>query len=577
MKIANQIKQHIFEAAGAAGFDLKREDVELEHPVLEEHGDYSSNVALKIKQGNPQEIAEKILAKLPKNELWQKVQIDGPGFVNFWIAQEVLVKEVTEIGDKGEKYGRGEVLAGEKIMVEYAHPNTHKEMHIGHMRTLITGEALARIIDFSGATVFRANYQGDIGPHVAKAIWGTGKILKDKGQVWDQAEKLSLMERAHLLGQGYVRGNQDYGENKVEIDQINKQLYEKDPNIWPIYQQTRKWSLDYYDEFYKRFYTQFDRLYFESEVAENGKKIVLENVQGLPAGRQVFEKSDGAIIFDGERLGLHKRVFVTSDGNPTYEGKEMALGPLEYADFPFDLCIHVVASEQMGYFEVVFAALAQLDPKFKNKEFHLSMGMVQLVGKKMSSRTGVLVTVDGLVDDVKELLKPKLHSENLTKVEKEEILETATIAAVKYSVLKTSPLLNATFDLEKSVSLEGDSGPYLQYTFARAQSVLRKANFQFPISNTQSIFNDKNFQFKNEELSILRYLYRFPEVVEAAAKQYAPNLIATYLFELAKRFNNMYNNCPILGNPLRESLTAAMTQILKNGLNLLGIEALERM
>ena len=572
-------------------------DINLDHPSLEEHGDYASSVALKIgKQLNqkPLEIASKLVDQLSKTQdaPWEKIEAADPGFINFHLKLEDLKNEIEKVSKEKEDYGAVRTLQDKKIMVEYAHPNTHKEMHIGHMRTLITGEALARIFSFCGATVFRANYQGDIGPHVAKAIFGTQKILGEQKMSLDQADKLSLKEKAHLLGEGYIRGNQEYESSKEKIDDINSQLYKKSAEVWKFYETTRKWSLDYYDMFYIRFGTKFDRLYFESEVADPGKKLVLKNV-----GR-VFEKSDGAIIFDGEKFSLHKRVFVTSDGNPTYEGKEMALGLLEYLDFPFDQCVHVVASEQAGYFQVVIKALEQLDQKFAGRQYHLSMGMVQLVGKKISSRTGVLITVDGLLDDVKQLLRPKLHSQNLTTKELDHILEVATIGAVKYSVLKTGPLLNAVFDLEKSVSLDGDSGPYLQYTYARAKSVLRKSESLSSHSGEHALGEATPESLENkprdaelgqhdklygEELSLLRYLYRFPEVVEAAARTYSPNLVCTYSFELAKRFNNFYNNTPILKADTAESvgfrvsLTQAVSIVLKNGLNLLGIEALEVM
>ncbi|MBI3887597.1 arginine--tRNA ligase [Candidatus Microgenomates bacterium] len=400
-------------------------------------------------------------------------------------------------------------------------------------------------------------------PHVAKAVWGTEKLLKEKNINWGDAQKYTLSEKAHLLGQGYIEGNKSYEENKEEIDGLNKKLYVKDPSVKDVYERTRKWSLDYYSSFYSRFYTHFDKLYFESEMADPGKKIVLENVG------KVFEESDGAIVFAGEKYGLHTRVFVTKDGNPTYEGKDMALAPAQFNDFPFDKCVHVVANEQTGYFQVIIKALELINPNLEGREYHLPMGMVQLVGQKISSRTGVLVTVDGLLDDVKALLKELTKDENS--------LEPTTIAAVKYSVLKTSPIMNSTFDLEKSVSLDGDSGPYIQYSYARARSVLRRANFQFEISNFNSNFKIQTSNLQTEEIAVLRFVYRFPEVVEAAARTYSPNLVCTYLFELAKRFNNFYNSCPILDNEFRLALTQATSIVLKNGLNLLGIESLERM
>lgn len=540
MQIQDQIKKQIFDAVKTAfpGTDLKLEDISLEHPALEEHGDYSTNIAKKLRLD-----PEKIVNQLRKASPCEAKILNG--FINFTLSKEELIKGM-------DAEGKNDSLAGKKIMVEFAHPNTHKELHIGHMRTLITGEALSRIFESCGAKVFRANYQGDVGPHVAKVIWGIKNLDLEK------SEKLSLSEKAHLLGQSYIEGNKNYEENKAEIDALNTKLYQKDPTVMDIYNRTRKWSLDYYDSFYTRFYTKFDKLYFESKMANPGKKIVLENI-----GR-VFEESDEAVVFSGEKYGLHTRVFVTKDGNPTYEGKDMALAPAQFADFPFDKCIHVVANEQAGYFQVIIKALELIDPKFVGREYHLSMGMVNLIGRKISSRTGDIITVDGLIDDVKNLL---------VKNDDPESTEAIAIGAIKYSVLKTGPTQNAAFDLEKSVSLDGDSGPYIQYTYARARSVLRKSSVK---GHSSLVTNDKS-QMTAEELALLRWMYRFPEVVEAAAKTYSPNLICSYLFELAKRFNNFYNNCPILENEFRLNLTEATSKILKNGLNLLGILALEKM
>jgi arginyl-tRNA synthetase len=437
------------------------------------------------------------------------------------------------------------------------------------MRTLITGEAVSRILDFAGAKVFRANYQGDVGPHVAKAIWGTQRILGDRGMGWEEAEKLDDTQKAHLLGEGYVRGNVEYETNKTEIDILNTKIYNKDKEILPIYKQTRRWSLNYYDMFYTRFGVKFDKLYFESEMANEGKRIVLENIG------KVFTKSEGAVIFEGEKHGLHTRVFITKDGNPTYEGKDMALARAQFAEFPFDTNVHVVANEQTGYFQVIIKALELLDNNFTGREYHLPMGMVNLIGKKMSSRTGEIMTVDGLLDEVKSTLPVKVDDQN--------IAEAITLGAVKYSVLKIHPTVNVAFDIKQSVSLEGNSGPYLQYTYARTCSVLAKS--QIPNPKSQANYNDQttNPNPNSEELAILRWIYRFPEVVEEAAVRYAPNMVCAFLYELAGRFNTFYNQHSILSadnNDLivfRLQLTKAVGQVLKNGLGILGIEALERM
>jgi len=559
-------------------------DIELEHPGLMDHGDYTTNVAMHLSSShdasrenlrdfvarfslddamlaNPRLIAEKLKEKLSEdNKLLKyisKIEVAGPGFINFWLKEEVLMDNLKEIVAQKTKYGNSNELKSRKIMVEYAHPNTHKELHVGHMRTLTLGESLARIFEATGAQVFRANYQGDVGPHVAKSIWGTRKFIAERNLNWEDLEKKSPAEKAHLLGEGYVKGSQEYDDNKEEIDSINKQIYEGGSKIKEDYERTRRWSLEYYDTFYSRFGTKFDKLYFESEVAQEGKEIVMDNIG------KVFEKSEGAIVFKGEKYDLHTRVFVTSDGTPTYEAKEMALAPKQFSDFEFDKNIHVVANEQKGYFEVVFKALTLIDPKFENKEEHLSMGMINLVGKKISSRTGDIVRVDALLNDIKKIIRPLSVSDKAA--------EQVTIAAVKYSVLKVNPSMDVLFDIKKSVDVNGNSGPYLQYTYARTQSVLEKAK-----DGGVEGGSDLN----SEELTTLRLLSRFPEIIVTVSKMYSVNLLCNYLYELAQSYNTFYNAHKIIGSDnekLRVALTKATGQVIKNGLHLLGIESPEKM
>lgn len=557
MTIADDIKVKIAKAAG-----IEVEQVKLEHPEREEFGDYSTNIALILKGGR--QLAEKIAGKIKEDEMIKKVEVAGSGFINVWLQTDVLSKSFDSLLIDQK-------LRNKKIMVEFAHPNTHKELHIGHMRTLITGEALSRILTAVGATVFRANYQGDVGPHVAKSIWGTQKLLEERKLSWSDVNEWDALKRAHLLGEGYVKGSGEYEANKVEIDELNTRIYQRDEQTGEVYQQTRRWSLDYYDTFYKRFGTKFDRLYFESEVDTLGKKLVEEQVG------KIFEKSEGAIIFDGERYGLHKRVFVTAAGNPTYEAKDMALAPLQFSEFQFDTCIHIVANEQASYFQVIIKALELLDPKFKGREFHLSMGMVQLVGQKMSSRTGVIMTVDGLLDEVKSEVVKMINREDKSDEEVGEIAEKVTLGAVKYSVLKTHPTLNTAFDIKTSITVDGNSGPYLQYTYARTKSVLAK--------NKEGVADKDwgSYEFNSEEMAVLRYLIRFPEVVEEAAIRYAPNLVCNYLYELAQKYNSFYNQHSVLSadnseaKSFRLAMTKAVGEVLKDGLNLLGIAAPERM
>jgi arginyl-tRNA synthetase len=377
-------------------------------------------------------------------------------------------------------------------------------------------------------------------------------------------EKKANSEKAHFLGKAYALGCTDYeADNKAEIDEINQKLYKKDASIMDIYQITRKWSLDYYNDFYARFYTTYDKLFFESEITESGKKIVEDNIG------KIFEKGDeGSIIFDGEKYGLHKRVFITGAGTITYEGKEMGLAYAQRAQFEYDKNIHVVGNEQSGYFKVVLKAMGLLDPWFEGRQYHLPMGMVTFADRKMSSRTGDIVTVDSILDETTNAILPLLKNEDIDKKEAAEVI---TIGAVKFSVLKSDPTQNSIFDVKKSVDLNGNSGPYLQYTFARCQSVISKM--------TKGIIGN-DYIFDDDEMSLLRYFYQFSEKIVEAAEKYNPAILAEYLLNFARKYNEFYAKCRIIGEPEEEKrvfLTQVTSKILKDGLNILGIKTVEKM
>lgn len=530
-------------------------------------GDYSTNIALqlaKLKSANdkqsPVEIANEILQKFGKVEFGkadylEKVEIAGGGFINFFIKDKELIKNADglDILQKSDH--------PQKVFIEYGHVNPLKEIHIGHLRTFILGESLCRIYESLGHSVFRANYQGDIGLHIAKAIWGIEKLgLPTK--------ELNLEAKADFLGQAYADGNKAYETDptcKKEIDRINTALYQKDPNLKEIYTLTREWSLQYFEPIYELLGVKYDRCFFESEVYERGKQTVLENMG------KIFEENAGAVIFPGEKYGLHTRVFITTVGNPTYEGKDMGLAELEYDSFNYDQSIHVVASEQEGYFQVIFKAMELIFPFLKGKKYHLSYGLVDLKEGKMSSRIGNVITVDDLYhvvsEKVRELTKQsKIHID-------QELVRVVALGAIKFSYLKFSPSPNMVFDLEESVSLEGDSGPYIQYTYARIQSVLRNAK-----KEVNDEFGD--IELDTEERAILRSLLYFQETVEQAATTLHPNLLASYLVELARLYNLFYQKSRIIGSDkqdFRLKLSEETGKVLEKGLYLLGIEAPEKM
>lgn len=580
---------------------------EVARPEQAVHGEYTTNVAMTLAQQKhlrPIDIAKKIqdtiqgvVASIKKDDgdltmyqtgqtvptfhtkpEWknalqaiEKVEIAGPGFINIHFSEAGLSSLALELPISAESAKIRQKPLSQKIMVEFAHPNTHKAFHIGHLRNITTGECMVRLLEAVGYTVTRVNYQGDVGMHIAKALYGIAH-QDDKNLSIASVENASIQEKMTFLGKTYAAGATAYEHDpqaKEEIERINKQIYAKDARVYLLYEKTRAWSLEYFDHIYKRVGSTFDRLYFESEVYTSGKQLVEEGVE-----KGIFLKDEGAIIFPGEKFGLHNRVFITSDGNPTYEAKDMGLGKLQFSEYHPDLVIHCVGSEQTGYFQVIIEALAKLIPETKGKEYHLVYGWVNLKSGKMSSRTGQVVLGEWLIDTVKEEIRIKVL-DNISKYKDsgitnaDEISETLAISAVKYSFLKVGTTQDIAFDIHESINLHGDSGPYLLYTYARCQSVMRKAGEQKKDTEVT--------KRSPEELALARLLLYFPDIVSEAAHLYAPNILCTYLFQLAQAFNLFYQTCPIVGNSYRLKLTQVTAQTLQHGLSILGIQTVERM
>lgn len=555
-----------------------------------------------------------------------RVEVAPPGFLNVFLTEANLITSINRLLKLKEGFPIGNSKQGEGIMVEYGDPNTHKAFHIGHLRNITIGESVVRLLEAVGADVVHASYQGDVGMHIAKCVYALLHIDEIRLRL-DTIRTSDVHAKVDFLGKAYAAGSATFensDEAKKEIGVINKKIYARDSDVYPLYLESRQWSLDYFETIYQRVGTVYRRNYFESEVYESGKRNVLE---GLKNG--IFEESEGAIIFPGKKFGLHNRVFITKEGNPTYEGKDMGLGPLQYGDLakwtkkPV-LVIRIVGPEQAGYFQVVFEAHSQLFPELRDKFYHLIAGWVKLKHGKMSSRSGNVVLGEWLLDEAKKSiytildktpsissspispLSPKLP---LSSGQKEEIAEKAAVAAVKYAFLRVGTMSEIAFDMETSVSFDGDSGPYLQYTYARCRSVLRRA------SDKRQATGDKQNTFQlmshvsglmslnAEERAVARLLTFFPDVVADAANNLSPSTLCTYLFKLAATFNVFYAKHSILGGDtqqetrdkqegncepsimspvsglvsLRLALTAATAHVLSHGLYLLGIEALEQM
>jgi len=545
--VNNMIREALEDLINKAIADIGTADFVVEHPVDMKNGDYSTNVAMvlaKKTNDNPKELAEKIKEKLHDGVI-ERVEVAGAGFINFYIKDEVFIENVENILKEKDKYGSNTILEGKKVMIEYTDPNPFKEFHIGHLMSNAIGESLSRILEFSGAEVKRANYQGDVGLHVAKTIWGIKKLdikMKD----------LNIS----ALGQAYSVGAKEYENAKEEINEINKKIYNKlDEDINKTYTKGKQISLKHFEEIYKILDTKFDEYFFESEVGENGKNIVQENIG------KIFEKSDGAVIFKGEEFGLHTRVFINSEGLPTYEAKELGLVEKKFDKHNPDISISVAGNEIREYFEVLLKVMELINPLWSKKTKYITHGMLRLPNGKMSSRTGEVITGESLIKDVSSLA--------YEKIKQGEISEQIAISAIKYSILKQATGKNIIFDPDKSISFEGDSGPYLQYSFIRAKSILDRSDKKMSLEDSPK-----------EITNIEKLLQRFPEVVERAYKEYEPHYISTYLIELAREFNSYYTKNKIIGDEeeqYRLALMKAMSIVLKNGLWLLGIKTPNRM
>jgi arginyl-tRNA synthetase len=549
-------------------------DIDLSIPENKAFGDYSTNIALQLAKQkskksyhSSQEIANDILEKLGHPKYLERIEIAGPGFINFYLKDVSLTRILDD--SPPEKTGKRETM--KRVIVEYADPNTHKDFHIGHVRPLVFGESVARLFEYQGYQVYRSNYGSDIGPTVAKTLWGLEKLKEEYQTVKKEG---SLREKAAFLGKSYALGHKNYETNesaKAEIDALTKKLYLRDPEVVPIWEETRDWSLAYFDTIYLKFDTGFDRRINESEVDIEGKKIVEENIG------KVFSKNDGAVIFPGEKYGLHTRVFITSAGNPTYEAKELGLTRKYQELFPFDELIILSDNPQTSFFKVTIKAMELIDARLVGKKKHLPFGSITLTTGKMSSRLGNIISAEELIESTAKEIKNDYGNAD----------QKVVVGAIKFNILKYGLTSDIAYDPKQSISLQGDTGPYVQYTYARTQSVLGKTqkdseNQNSGISDSldHRVLPSHSENLTAEEREVLKHLEYFELSMDQVLKNLEPNKLAEYLLELAKAFNNFYQRCPILKSEreaLRLSITEKVAERLKIGLYLLGIEAPERM
>jgi arginyl-tRNA synthetase len=556
MELYNTLRTFIWDALDNMG--LQPATVVLERPADMSHGDFSTNVAMTLakREGkNPVALAQEIIAEMQSAgmpEFVATVSVAGPGFINFAIHSTALSGLVADIVSAEKPYGSSAVHTEKKILVEHSSPNLFKAFHIGHMMNNAVGEAIVRLAHYSGADVTTMSYPSDVSLGLAKAV----RVVMNDGLSVVQALP-TISEQASYLSQCYVRGTLEFTDNPevaAECKSIVQKLYENTPgNELDVYSYCRGISLNYLTSIIERLGSHIDEFIFESEAGKRGEALVREHMN-------LFAASEGAIVYEGEADGLHTRVFINSEGHPTYEAKDLGLMSLKFERYNPDISIFITDHEQTNYFQVVAAAAGKVNPDWKNKTIHRTHGRMTFKGQKMSSRLGgvpVATETLQLVIDVVRERTPDISDDDA---------ELLAIAAIKFMILKSKAGSNINFDPETSLSLEGDTGPYLQYTVVRAKSVLAKipAGYSARTDSTES------------DMILERTLLHFPSVVRLSIDEWAPHYVSTYLLELAQTFNSWYSRNRIIDaeNPNEAyniELTRAVAQTIENGMYLLGI------
>tara|TARA_B100001245_G_scaffold29388_1_gene19023 strand:+ start:1052 stop:2710 length:1659 start_codon:yes stop_codon:yes gene_type:complete len=535
-------------------------DVQLSRPDPQ-FGDYTTNIALQLAKTvgePPRAIAQQLAEKLQETGEFQDVTVAGPGFINIRVTDEVLLTQM--------KREPAAFLTGQTIVAEYSDPNPFKVLHAGHLYTTLVGDVMTRLLAVSGAEVHRVNFGGDVGLHVAKNMWAIVRYLGGENphklaDVSDDPHK-----RASWLSARYVEGNTAYEEDeavKQEIVTINKRVYQlhtdddHDSDFAKIYWTCRQWSYDYFNVLYDELEVlPFEKYYPESQTAPVGLETVRRELKN-----GVYKESDDAVVFDGDRYGLHTRVFINSAGLPTYEAKDVGLIMQKWADYHFDQSFVITGNDIIEYMKVVQKSIEQFEPELVRRSRHITHGNVKLTGgQKMSSRKGnVLLALDIL--DAASAAQAAMNDGQLDKA--------VMLGAVKFAFLKGKVGGDIVYDPAESVSLHGNSGPYLQYAHARARRILEKVDsITMPVT------------VHDEDRLLVRKLGEYSEIVELAAKTLEPHHVCNYLFELAQEFNRYYEKNQVIGSQYeqhRTGLVAVYADTLRAGLMILGIAAPDKM
>lgn len=598
--------RELLKSAILALYDIETE-VDLVEAPKETGADFATNLAMglvKSLKRNPMEVAEEIRVRVLELDEQEKsiseIEIARPGFINIKLSDGFYSQELEKYQKDFLKNISQDEYLNKTVICEFSDPNPFKILHVGHLYTSMVGDAISRIVEFAGGNVIRANFGGDVGLHVAKNMYA---LLKHKDEISDL---MTVSEKTELLSKTYVEGSTAYEEDeeaKKKIIEINKKVYEiaeagesvitdleelvedgksaqenlDELELAKIYYWGRKASYQYFEDFYNRIGVKFDRYYPESTVVAKGLEMV---TKGLSDG--VYEESDGAVVFKGEKYGLHTRVFINKNGLPTYEAKDIGLIFTKWEDYHFDKSIIITGNDIIDYMKVVLKSVEQYAPELPERTLHITHGQVKLPGReKMSSRKGNFLKAVDVIDLISgELVKVQEEvSRNKGEGMSSGVDPKILFGAIRYTFLKYKVGGDIIFDVKESVSMTGNSGPYLQYSAVRAQKVLGKI-LESQVEKLNKKVEQKDWILEGSEKNLIKKIMQYKKVLDEVVDELSPSKLCTYLYEIAQDFSRFYENVQVVGSEFeveRGVIVLAYLKVLTHGLSILGIEIPEKM
>ena len=515
-----------------------------------------------------------VIAEIVKEQIQLPAQFykieSVKGYINLFFDPIVYAERVVrEILERSKNFGKGDPT-GQTIMVEFSQPNTHKAFHVGHLRNMVLGSSISKILEYAGNQVIRTNYIGDIGLHVIKWLWNYMNF--HIGEIPPEDRKTRWMGDIYAEAANRLEENPDC---EKEVRQLFLRWDQREPEITALWEKTRKWSMDAFQEVYQLLDIHFDRIYFESEVEESGKEIVEQLIERKIA---IDERPEGAVIVDLDALaGTEKMyrvlVMLRSDGTSLYPTKDIPLAIMKFKEYDLDRSIYVIDVRQSLYLKQIFKILELMGYQWADKCYHLAYEIVNLPGNvTIASREGTVVLLEDLIFEAESRALQIVREKNpdLDKNKQMGVARKVAIGALKYSLLSRDNTKIITFDWESAMDVNGHAAPCIQYAYVRANSILKKVNLSIPEDQ------ELPYTLSEPEIELVDLLARFPQEVKRAANDLRPLLISSYSYELAKAFSDFYNQCPVLNSEenvrkFRLKIVSAFKQVAANSLALLGI------